>query len=238
MDVILLGPPGAGKGTQALLIEQQVGLTHVSSGDLFRAAIRQGTPLGLQAQGFMDRGELVPDKLVIRMIIERVGCADCDNGALFDGLPRTVAQAVALDAALADHERQIDYVVFLSVPNEVLLRRMAGRQICAGCGAIHNTYYFPARRPGVCDTCGDRLFQRADDTLETARHRLEVYFAQTLPLIEYYRRQGKLVELDGQRDIVRVSEAMLEALGLLQVLEVAAPMNPGCATIERGAAFA
>jgi adenylate kinase len=225
MDVILLGPPGAGKGTQALVIEQQVGLTHISSGDLFRAAIRQGTPLGLQAQGFMARGELVPDELVIRMIIERVGCVDCGDGVLFDGFPRTAAQAVALDAALAEHERQIDYVLFLDVPYEVLLRRMAGRQICAGCGAIHNTYYCPARRPGVCDTCGDRLFQRADDTLETARHRLEVYFAQTLPLIEYYRHQGKLVELDGQRGIAQVSEAMLEALGLLQVLEVATPMN-------------
>jgi adenylate kinase len=238
MDVILLGPPGAGKGTQALVIEQQVGLIHVSSGDLFRAAIKQGTPLGLQAQGFMDRGKLVPDELVIRMIIERVGCADCDDGVLFDGFPRTAAQAVALDAALAQYERQIDYVLFLDVPNEVLLRRMAGRQICVDCRAIHNSYYFPARRPGVCDTCGGQLFQRADDTLETARHRLEVYFAQTLPLIEYYRRQGKLVELDGQRNIVQVSEAMLEALGLLQTLEVATPMNPGCAAIERGAAFA
>src|SRR6266545_81705 len=138
MDVILLGPPGAGKGTQALLIEQQVGLTHVSSGDLFRAAIRQGTPLGLEAQGFMDRGELVPDALVIRMIIERVGCADCANGVLFDGFPRTTAQAAALDTALAWHDRQIDYALFLDVPNEVLLRRMAGRQICAGCGASHN----------------------------------------------------------------------------------------------------
>jgi len=238
MDVILLGPPGAGKGTQALVIEQQVGLTHISSGDLFRAAIKQGTPLGLQAQGFMDRGELVPDELVIGMIIERVRCADCGDGTLFDGFPRTVAQAIALDTALAEHRRQIDYVLFLDVPNDVLLRRMAGRQICAGCGAIHNSYYFPARRPGVCDTCGDRLYQRDDDTLETARRRLEVYFGQTLPLIAYYRRQGKLVELDGQRDVAQVSEAMLEALGLLQVLEVSARMNPSRATIEQGTAYA
>src|SRR5215211_5942772 len=164
MGVILLGPPGAGKGTQALVIEQQVGLTHISSGDLFRAAIKQGMPLGLQAQSFIDRGELVPDELVIRMIIERVACADCDDGVLFDGFPRTAAQAVALDAALAEHERQIDYVLFLNVPNDVLLWRMAGRQICAGCGAIHNTYYFPSQRHGVCNTCGDRLYQRGDDT--------------------------------------------------------------------------
>jgi len=238
MDVILLGPPGAGKGTQALVIEQQVGLTHVSSGDLFRAAIKQGTPLGLQAQGFMDRGELVPDELVIGMIVEWVGCADCDDGVLFDGFPRTAAQAIALDAALAKHRRQIDYVLFLDVPNDVLLRRLARRQICAGCGAIHNSSSFPSRQAGVCDTCGGRLYQRADDTLETARHRLEVYFAQTLPLIEYYRRQGKLIQLDGQRDIAQVSEAMLESLGLLQAIEVSALMKSHAAAIERGAAFA
>jgi len=236
MDVILLGPPGAGKGTQALAIEQQVGLTHVSSGDLFRAAIRQGTPLGLQVQSFIGRGELVPDELVIRMIVERV--ADCDDGALFDGFPRTAAQALALDAALAEHGRQIDYVLFLDVPDEVLLRRMTGRQVCARCGAIHNSYSFPPRRPGVCDTCGDRLAQRADDAPDTARHRLEVYFAKTLPLIEYYRRQGKLVEVDGQGDIAQVSEAMLEALGLLRMLEVSTPLSRHSATIGQGGAFA
>ena len=220
MDVILLGPPGAGKGTQALAIEQQIGLTHISSGDLFRAAIKQGTPLGVQAQRFMSRGELVPDDLVIRMIVERVGRADCDDGVLFDGFPRTATQALALDTALAEHGRQIDYVLFLDVPNEVLLRRIGGREICAGCGAIHNSYYFPARRPGVCDSCGGQLYQRNDDTLETARYRLEVYFAQTLPLIDYYRRAGKLVQLDGQRDIAQVTEAMLEALGVLQEVAV------------------
>lgn len=222
MDVILLGPPGAGKGTQALVIEHQVGLTHVSSGDLFRAALKHGTPLGLQAQTFMNRGELVPDDLVIRMIVERVNHADCDDGVMFDGFPRTATQAVALDAALAEHRRQIDYVLFLNVPANVLLRRMAGRQLCGGCGAIHNIYYFPSRRHGICDTCGDRLYQRADDTIETARHRLEVYFAQTMPLIDYYRRQDKLVELNGQQDIAQVTEAMLEALGVLQLAEVAA----------------
>jgi adenylate kinase len=222
MDVILLGPPGAGKGTQALAIEQQLGLTHVSSGDLFRAAIKHGTPLGLQAQAYMNRGELVPDELVIRMVVERVSRPDCDSGALFDGFPRTAAQAIALDAALAEHRRQIDHVLFLDVPAGVLLRRMAGRQLCAGCGGIHNMYYFPARRPGVCDTCGGKLYQRDDDTVETARHRLEVYFAQTMPLIEHYRRHGKLLQLDGQRDIAQVTEAMLEALGALQAVTVSA----------------
>lgn len=222
MDVILLGPPGAGKGTQALAIEQQVGLTHISSGDLFRAAIKQGTPLGVQAQGYMNRGELVPDELVSRMIVERVRHADCDGGVLFDGFPRTAAQALALDAALAEHGRQIDYVLFLDVPSEVLLRRMAGRELCSACGAIHNSYYLPSRRPGICDTCGGELYQRNDDTLETARHRLEVYFAQTLPLIQHYRRAGKLVALDGQREIGQVTEAMLEALGVLEEVAVSA----------------
>lgn len=222
MDAILLGAPGAGKGTQALAIEQQIGLTHISSGDLFRAAIRQGTPLGTQAQGYMKRGELVPDELVIRMIAERVRCADCDKGVLFDGFPRTATQAIALDAALAEHGRQIDYVLFLDVPDNVLLRRIAGREICAGCGAIHNSYFFPSRRLGVCDTCGGRLYQRDDDKLETARHRLEVYFAQTLPLIDHYRRAGKLIALDGQRNIEHVTDAMLEALGALQEVALAA----------------
>jgi adenylate kinase len=222
MDVILLGPPGAGKGTQALAIMQQVGLTHISSGDLFRAALKHGTPLGRQAQAFMERGELVPDDLVIRMIVDRVSQPDCDGGALFDGFPRTAAQALALDAALTAHRRQIDHVLFLDVPNDVLLRRMGGRQICNGCGSIHNIYFFPSRRPGVCDTCGDILHQRPDDTIETARHRLEVYFSQTLPLIDHYHRQGKLVAIDGQRDIMHVTEAMLEALGVLRSLTLAA----------------
>jgi adenylate kinase len=222
MDVILLGPPGAGKGTQALAIMQQVGLTHISSGDLFRAAIKHGTPLGRQAQAFMERGELVPDELVIRMIIDRISQPDCDGGALFDGFPRTAAQALALDAGLAEHRRQINHVLFLDVPSDVLLRRMAGRQICTGCGSIHNIHFFPSRRLGICDACGDKLYQRADDTIETARHRLEVYFSQTLPLIEHYRRQGKLATIDGQRDIVQVTDGMLEVLGALRSIARAA----------------
>ncbi len=215
MDVILLGPPGAGKGTQALAIEQQVGLTHVSSGDLFRAAIKQGTPLGAQAQAYMQRGELVPDALVIEMIVERVLRPDCAGGVLFDGFPRTEAQAQALELALAEHGRQIDTALFLNVPDDHLIKRMAGRQLCGVCGAIHNLYFFPARRAGACDTCGGTLYQRSDDTIETARHRLDVYFAQTLPLIAYYRERGRLIEVDGLRPIEVVTEAVLEALGML-----------------------
>lgn len=219
MDIILIGPPGAGKGTQALAIEQQLGVTHIASGDLFRAAIKQGTPLGLQAQEYMNRGALVPDDLVINMIIERVLRPDCAEGVLFDGFPRTEAQAVALDAALARHQRQIDSVLFLDVPADILVKRMAGRQICGLCGAIHNIYFFPSKRPGVCDQCGDLLYQRSDDTFETARRRIDVYFTQTRPLIEYYSQQGKLVEVDGLRPIEQVTESMLEALGVLQALE-------------------
>ena len=148
MDVILLGPPGAGKGTQAVMIEQQTGLVHVSSGDLFRAALRQGTELGMLAKSYMDRGELVPDEVVIDMIMERIGQTDCREGVLFDGFPRTTEQARALDCALAQRRRQIDYVLYLSVPDDVLMRRIAGRQTCRTCGAVHNIYYFPARHLG------------------------------------------------------------------------------------------
>ena len=222
MDIILLGPPGAGKGTQALAIEQQAGLVHIPSGDLFRAAIKQGTPLGQQAQAYMNRGALVPDSLVIDMVIERVLQPDCADGVLFDGFPRTEAQAAALDAALAEHGRQVDMALFLDVPGNVLLKRMAGRQVCGLCGAMHNIYFFPSKRAGICDTCGSRLIQRSDDNIDTARNRLDVYFAQTLPLISYYRSQSKLHEIDGLQPIEQVTEAMLVALGVLNVLEHAA----------------
>jgi adenylate kinase len=213
MDVILLGPPGAGKGTQAQVVQQQLGLVHVSSGDLFRAALRQGTELGMLAKSYMDRGELVPDELVIQMIMERIGQEDCAGGVLFDGFPRTSEQAHALDRALAERGRRIDRTLYLSVPDEVLQRRIAGRQTCRACGAVYNVYYFPSHTPGSCDTCGGKLYQRSDDNIETARRRLEVYFAQTLPLIAYYREQGVLAEIDGQQEIGLVTLSMLEALG-------------------------
>jgi adenylate kinase len=215
MDVILLGAPGAGKGTQAKFLEEHTGLVQVASGDLFRAALRQGTELGMLAKSYMDRGELVPDEVVIRMIVERISQSDCAGGVIFDGFPRTKEQARALEQELQEHNRRIDYVLFLSVPEVVLLRRIAGRQTCKTCGSIYNIYYFPSKRAEVCDACGGKLYQRSDDSMETARHRLEVYFAQTMPLIEYYREQDSLIEIDGQREITVVTEAMIQALGIV-----------------------
>lgn len=214
MDVILLGAPGAGKGTQAKVLEERSGLLHVASGDLFRAALRQGTELGMLAKSYMDRGELVPDEVVIRMIIERISQPDSAKGVIFDGFPRTRDQAHALDNQLKDHERKIDYVIYLSVPDDVLLRRIAGRQTCKTCGSTYNIYYFPSKRHNACDHCHGKLYQRSDDNLETARHRLEVYFSQTMPLIEHFRNQGNLVEIDGQREISLVTEMMLRSIGI------------------------
>jgi adenylate kinase len=216
MDVILLGAPGAGKGTQAKFLEEHTGLVHVASGDLFRAALRQGSELGMLAKSYMDRGELVPDEVVIRMIIERISEPDCANGVLFDGFPRTKEQARALEEQLKAYQRKIDHVLYLQVPSLVLLRRIAGRQTCKTCGSIYNIYYFPSIRAEVCDTCGGKLYQRSDDSMETARHRLTVYFEQTMPLIEYYREQGNLIEIDGQREITNVTEDMIKSLGLVE----------------------
>lgn len=215
MDVILLGAPGAGKGTQAKVLEERSGLVHVASGDLFRAALRQGTELGMLAKSYMDRGELVPDEVVIRMIIERISENDCTGGVIFDGFPRTREQARALGEELMQHGRKIDNVIYLRVPDDVLLRRIAGRQTCKTCGSTYNIYYFPSKRPDVCDHCGGRMYQRNDDNMETARHRLQVYFAQTKPLIEFYRDAGNLLEIDGQREISLVTDAMLLSIGIM-----------------------
>ena len=223
MDVILLGAPGAGKGTQAKVLEEHTGLVHVASGDLFRAALRQGTELGMLAKSYMDRGELVPDEVVIRMIVDRISKEDCAGGVIFDGFPRTRDQAHALEQEMVAHNRRIDYALFLQVPDTVLLRRIAGRQTCKTCGSTYNIYYFPSKHPDVCDECGGKLYQRSDDMMETARHRLEVYFAQTMPLIEYYRQQGSLVEIDGQREISQVTEAMVQALRIVNGADVKKP---------------
>ena len=212
MDVILLGAPGAGKGTQAKALEEHSGLVHVASGDLFRSALRQGTELGMLAKSYMDRGELVPDEVVIRMIMERIAQPDCQRGVIFDGFPRTIDQVAALTVELERQGRDLRHVLFLKVPEAMLLRRIAGRETCKTCGSTYNVYYFPSKRPDVCDECGGRLYQRNDDNMETAQRRLGVYFAQTLPLIDHYRTQGLLREIDGQREITQVTQDMLHVM--------------------------
>lgn len=213
MDVILLGAPGAGKGTQATELVKQYGLVHISTGDLFRAALRNETELGLQAKAYMDKGELVPDEVVIGMVEERIAQPDCDGGVLFDGFPRTVEQADALARVLEQRQRRIDGVISIAVSNDVLLKRIAGRISCKECGAVFNRYFHPPKQEGVCDACGAHaLFQRADDNEHTAKNRLDVYFHQTAPLIDYYREQGTLHEVDGERDIAEVTADVLRVL--------------------------
>lgn len=215
MDVILLGPPGAGKGTQAAMLVERAGIVHVSSGDLFRAALRDGTEVGLRAKSYMDKGELVPDEVVIDMIMERISQPDCEKGVLFDGFPRTADQARALEAMLNQRGRHIDAVIYFSVPDDVLIKRIAGRQTCKNCGAVFNLYFHPTKVEGICDVCGsDQLYQRSDDTVETAQNRLSVYFEQTLPLIDFYRGQGLLHEIDGQQEMEAVTTSMMQALAL------------------------
>lgn len=212
MNIILLGAPGAGKGTQAATLVEKTKLVHVSSGDLFRAALRDGTPLGLKAKEYMDRGDLVPDEIVIGMILERISQPDCQHGVIFDGFPRTAEQARALEQSLAEQQRSIDAVIYIAVPREVLIQRIAGRRTCRECGAVFNIYSHPPQQDGICDVCGGTLYQRQDDTVETAQNRLDVYFRQTMPLIAYYREKGILHEVDGQQEIHAVTEAMMAAI--------------------------
>jgi adenylate kinase len=215
MHVILLGPPGAGKGTQAQMLSERTGMVHVASGDLFRAALRDGTELGNRAKSYMDKGELVPDEIVIDMILERISQPDCANGVLFDGFPRTAEQARALEAALQQRDTSIDAVLYFNVADETLIKRITGRLTCRDCGAVYNIYFNPPKKEGVCDVCGSTdLYHRADDTEETVKNRLSVYHEQTSPLIEYYKKQGRLHEIDGEQDVQDVTNAMMQALGL------------------------
>lgn len=212
MIVVLLGPPGAGKGTQAEGLAAGLGLVHVASGDLFREALAAQTPLGRQAQQYMERGELVPDDLTVRMVLERMAQPDCQAGVVLDGFPRTVAQAEALDQALAAQGRQVDAVLLLAVPDEVVLERLTGRRICRDCQAPYHVLFNPPAEAGRCDRCGGPLYQRDDDREETVRRRLEVYQAQTAPLISYYRQRGLLREVDGSGDLETVAARLRQAL--------------------------
>lgn len=212
MFIILLGAPGAGKGTQAVLLAKDLGVAHVASGDLFRENLRQGAEVGRLAQSYMERGLLVPDDITVRMVKERLEQPDAARGAILDGFPRTLEQAQALEKVLAQDGRQIDEVIYIKVSEEESLRRLAGRWTCRVCQAVYHMQGNPPRVAGRCDGCGGELYQRPDDTPETVRHRLRVYFTQTAPLVEYYARTGLLVEVDGEGDVDRVHRALLTAL--------------------------
>lgn len=213
MHVILLGAPGAGKGTQAVAISQKLGLAHIASGDLFRQEQESGSELGNVAKSYMEKGLLVPDEVTVKMILGRITAPDCAKGFILDGFPRTLEQAEALDEALAAGGRSIDEVLYIKVSNEELLRRLSGRWICRNCQAPYNVVELPPKVQGKCDYCGGELYQRADDTEETARKRLDVYFAQTMPLIEYYTKAGKLIEINGQQGIESVTRDLVTSIG-------------------------
>jgi len=213
VDIVLLGAPGAGKGTQAELLRDRLSLPSVSSGDLFRAALSERTPLGLRAKAYMDKGELVPDEITVSMVAERISQKDCAAGVIFDGFPRTAGQAEELDNLFDQMQRRVDIVLYVMVSEGVLLRRLAGRWTCRECGAIYHREFSPEKVQGVCDACGGELYQRPDDTPETQKRRIQVYLQQTAPLEAYYRGKGLLVELDGEQEIDVVQGDIVKAIG-------------------------
>ena len=210
--IVLLGPPASGKGTQAAQLREALKLPHVASGDLFRENLKHETELGRKAKSFMDRGELVPDDITIAMVMERLSRPDCAAGALLDGFPRTIAQAEALDEALVAQGRKISVVPNIAVPDDVLVERVGGRRICRTCGEAYHVQFNPPKQPGVCDKDGGELYQRDDDRPETVRKRLQVYWKQTSPLIDYYRGQGVLVEINGDQSIQAVQADLRAAV--------------------------
>ncbi|MHB0875903.1 MAG: adenylate kinase [Anaerolineae bacterium] len=212
--IVLLGAPGAGKGTQAERLEAELSLPHIATGDLFRAALKNGTPLGLLAKSYMDKGQLVPDQVTIDMVKERLALPDAAKGAILDGFPRTVEQAKALDALLSERGDAVSLAPYIKVSNEVLLARLAGRWVCRKCGATYHMLYKKPRVEGVCDEpgCGGELYQRADDTPETQRRRIDVYMQETAPLIEFYGDRRLLVEIDGEQDIDGVYRDLVAAV--------------------------
>lgn len=212
MRIVLLGPPGSGKGTQAGVIAQKLGLAHVASGDLFREAARRGDKLGKQVKSYMEKGLLVPDKITIKMILERISAPDCKKGCMLDGFPRTLEQAKALDKALGGNGKAIDRVIYINVATDELVRRLSGRFICRSCQMPYHLISSPPKVKGKCDKCDGELYQRADDSAETVRRRLDVYRAETAPLIDYYKKAGKLIEINGAGDIAKISNSIISAL--------------------------
>ena len=212
MKLILLGPPGAGKGTQAKMLTERFSIPQISTGDILRAAVKEGTPMGRKAKEYMDAGGLVPDEVVVGIVRDRLLAADCDNGFILDGFPRTVAQADALQDNLQEMDKALDRVISLEVDAEALVERLTGRRTCKECGRGYHVKFDPPREDAICDACGGSLFQRGDDQEETIRKRLQVYADQTSPLISYYRDADVLMELDGMQPIPQVQEKMLSLL--------------------------
>lgn len=210
--LVLLGGPGAGKGTQAERLSETLGIPQVSTGDLFRENLKSETELGLLAKGYMEQGELVPDEVTVAMVRERLSRSDCAKGAILDGFPRTVAQAEALGLLLDEMGTKLAAVPYIKVPEDVLLARLAGRWTCKACGAMYHELFSPPQEPGVCDRCGGELYQRPDDTPETQEHRIKVYFEQTAPLIDYYQEQGLLVEVDGRPGVDAIQAELLRII--------------------------
>lgn len=213
MKIIMLGAPGAGKGTQAKKIAEKYQIPHISTGDIFRANIKNGTELGKKAKTYMDQGLLVPDELVCDLVVDRVKQEDCKNGYILDGFPRTIPQAESLDEALGQMGESLDYAINVDVPDEHIVNRMSGRRACVGCGATYHMVYAPTKKEGVCDVCGAELILRDDDKPETVQKRLSVYHEQTQPLIDYYKGKGILRDVDGTKDMDVVFQAITDILG-------------------------
>jgi adenylate kinase len=212
MYIVLLGAPGAGKGTQADFLNKQLKLAHIASGDLFRQALSKGTELGLQAKAFMEKGQLVPNEITIKMVLERISSPDCQAGIILDGFPRNVEQAKALDEALKVQNKGIDKAVYIKVSEAELLTRLTGRWICRVCQTPYHEVNSPPKVAGKCDKCGGELYQRADDNTQTIKKRLEVFFAETAPLIDYYSKTGKLLEVQGEGTMEAISARIVSAL--------------------------
>ena len=214
MNIILIGPPGAGKGTQAKRMIDRLGVPQISTGDMFRAAVKEGSPMGKKAKEYMDKGALVPDDVVIGVVKERFEKPDTRKGFILDGFPRTLEQAKALDKLLGDLGSRIDHVVVIEVPDDSLVGRLTGRRTCRGCGYMHHVEFDPPKAEGVCDKCGGELYLRDDDKEATIRDRLSTYHAQTSPLIDYYSKSGIVRKIDGTRSMEEVNKAIFESIGV------------------------
>ncbi len=212
MHILLMGPPGAGKGTQAAELVKAFQIPHISTGDMFRAAIKEGTEMGKQAKSYIDKGQLVPDEVTIGIVRDRLGQDDCKKGFILDGFPRTVEQADALTGILKDLGLSLTRVLNINVPASDLIERAVGRRICKKCGATYHTKFNPPKKEGICDECGSELFQRADDNAETMKNRLSVYEASTKPLIDYYKKAGLYTEVDGRQAIDKVTADLIKVL--------------------------